>query len=87
MPERNLKKDPNKPTIDLGTGKVINDQITTPGTISTQEVLGTDGRQKVDDTSVTPHRQISHIELEYADVYASCSGTVISRVNGFSTPP
>ncbi|CEG26225.1 trypsin-like serine peptidase [Bacillus sp. B-jedd] len=75
LPERDLKKNPNKPTIDLGTGIAVRDKE--PGTISTQVVLGTDGRQKVSDTSISPYRQIAYIELEYGNSYAMCTGTVI----------
>ncbi|ANZ32296.1 MULTISPECIES: trypsin-like serine peptidase [Anoxybacillaceae] len=44
-----------------------------------QVVIGADGRTKVSNTSVTPHRQIAYIELEFRDGWYTCTGTVIGK--------
>ncbi|MGD6847970.1 serine protease [Rossellomorea aquimaris] len=42
-------------------------------------VIGEDGRRVVDDTSVSPFKQISYIELEWADSWGWCTGTLIGK--------
>ncbi|MCU1804741.1 trypsin-like serine peptidase [Cytobacillus firmus] len=48
-------------------------------TINPYAVIGTDGRQKVTNTSISPHRMISYIELDFGDFFAQCTGTVIGK--------
>lgn len=78
LPEREIPKDPNKPTINFGTGQII-DEDKDSNSFSPFAVIGTDQRTKVTDTTKTPHKQIAYVELEYDNFYAACTGTLIGK--------
>lgn len=75
LPERDLNLlDPKKPIIDLGTGKIINEQ---PGEFTIEAIFGSDGRKKVSDTTVTPYKQISLLLIDFDNGTGICTGTVV----------